>query len=77
MGRDLAPASGSERRRPRVVIVAPVHGFADVRVFQKEAITLAAHGYRVALLARPSGALGSTASRSTPYRDTEGDCSDS
>lgn len=35
-----------------VVVVAPVHYYDDVRVFQKEAKTLAANGYRVLLLAR-------------------------
>lgn len=36
----------------KVVIVAPVHPYDDVRVFQKEAKTLAKHGYEVTLLAR-------------------------
>ncbi len=32
--------------------MAPVHYYDDVRVFQKEAKTLSANGYRVLLLAR-------------------------
>ena len=40
-----------------VVVVAPVHYYDDVRVFQKEAKTLSANGYRVLLLARAENAL--------------------
>src|SRR5262245_62463499 len=36
----------------RVIIVAPVHIYDDVRVFQKEAKSLAANGYHVTLIAR-------------------------
>lgn len=36
----------------KVAIVAPVHCYNDVRVFQKEATTLASNGYEVILLAR-------------------------
>jgi glycosyltransferase involved in cell wall biosynthesis len=35
-----------------VVIVAAVHAWDDVRVYQKEACTLAAHGYNVTLIAQ-------------------------
>jgi glycosyltransferase involved in cell wall biosynthesis len=47
--------SGSHERRARVCIVAPVHAWDDVRVFQKQAITLAAAGYEVILLAQAPG----------------------
>lgn len=40
-----------------VVMVAPVHYYDDVRMFQKEAKTLAANGYRVLLLARAESPL--------------------
>ena len=40
-----------------VVILAPVHYYDDTRVFQKEAKTLAADGYRVLLLARAEHSL--------------------
>lgn len=40
------------KARGTVVVVAPVHWYDDVRVFQKEAKTLAENGYRVLLLAR-------------------------
>ncbi|HYX29716.1 MAG TPA: glycosyltransferase [Pyrinomonadaceae bacterium] len=36
----------------KITIVAPVHIYDDVRVFQKEAKTLAANGHRVSLIAR-------------------------
>ena len=36
----------------RVCIVAPVHAWDDVRVFQKQAVTLAAAGHEVVLLAQ-------------------------
>lgn len=40
----------------KVVIVAPVHRYDDVRVFRKEAVTLAAAGHEVVLYARtPDG----------------------
>lgn len=40
----------------KVVIVAPVHIYDDVRVFRKEAVTLAAAGHEVVLYARtPDG----------------------
>lgn len=40
----------------KVVIVAPVHAYDDVRVFRKEAVTLAAAGHEVVLYARtPDG----------------------
>jgi glycosyltransferase involved in cell wall biosynthesis len=35
-----------------ITIVAPVHIYSDVRVFQKEAKSLAANGYQVTLIAR-------------------------
>ena len=38
--------------RRRVCIIAPVHAWDDVRVFHKEAVTLAAAGYDVVLLAQ-------------------------
>lgn len=41
----------------KVVIVAPVHSYDDVRVFQKEAKTLASYGYKVTLLARTAKLL--------------------
>lgn len=49
-----APSSSDSvaRSRPRVVVIAPVHRYDDVRVFQKEAKTLARHGYEVRLLAK-------------------------
>jgi len=40
-----------------VLILAPVHFYDDVRVFQKEAKTLAANRYRVLLLARAERSL--------------------
>jgi len=36
----------------KIAIVAPVHCYNDVRVFQKQAITLAKEGYQIVLLAR-------------------------
>jgi glycosyltransferase involved in cell wall biosynthesis len=36
----------------KVCIIAPVHAWDDVRVFQKQAVTLASHGYQVTLLAQ-------------------------
>jgi len=42
----------------KVVIVTPAHPtYADVRVFQKEARTLAAHGYQVTLFAQAKGRM--------------------
>ena len=41
----------------KIVIVAPVHRYNDVRIFQKEAHTLADQGYKVILLARTSQPL--------------------
>ena len=42
----------------KVVIVTPAHQtYADVRVFQKEARTLAAHGYQVTLFAQAKGRM--------------------
>ena len=35
-----------------ITIVAPVHIYSDIRVFQKEAKSLAANGYQVTLIAR-------------------------
>ena len=40
----------------KVVILAPVHRYDDIRVFRKEAVSLAAAGYEVVLFARtPDG----------------------
>lgn len=50
----------------RVVIVAPVHQYDDTRVFQKEAKTLARHGYEVRLLARAPGPLEEDGVRIVP-----------
>lgn len=45
--------------RPKVVIASLAHpSYDDVRVFQKEARTLAAHGYAVTLYAQAPGRLG-------------------
>ena len=45
---------GNEPQAPsgRVCVVAPVHAWDDVRVFQKQAVTLAAAGHQVVLLAQ-------------------------
>lgn len=40
------------KKNKRVCILAPVHRFDDIRVFQKEAITLSERGYEVILIAR-------------------------
>lgn len=50
----------------RVIILAPVHDYDDVRVFQKEAKTLAAAGYEVRLLARAERALEEDGVRVVP-----------
>ncbi|MDX1405860.1 MAG: hypothetical protein R3192_15045, partial [Woeseiaceae bacterium] len=39
-------------KKEKVCVVAPVHVWDDVRVFQKEATTLARAGYRVTLIAK-------------------------
>ena len=39
----------------KITIVAPIHIYSDVRVFQKEAKTLAASGYQVTLIAKSDG----------------------
>lgn len=39
-------------RGKKVCILAPVHLYSDVRVYQKEARTLAGQGYRITILAR-------------------------
>lgn len=38
----------------KITIVAPVHPWDDVRVFKKQAVSLAAAGYKVTLIARAS-----------------------
>ena len=50
----------------KVVIVAPVHRYDDVRVFQKEAITLANSEYQVSLLARSDYSLNQNGVRVYP-----------
>lgn len=53
---DTKPGMNRVRsRRCRVCIVAPVHAWDDVRVFHKQAVTLAAAGYDVTLLAQGRG----------------------
>lgn len=45
----------------KVCILAPIHIWDDVRVFKKQAVSLASHGYEVSLIARmPDNIDGST-----------------
>ena len=54
---DSPRVNGREDTGTSVCIVAPVHDWDDVRVFQKEARTLADAGYRVSLIARSPSKL--------------------
>ncbi len=48
----------SRKNRVKIVIATPAHPtYADVRVFQKEARSLASHGYEVVLFAQAEGHL--------------------
>ena len=49
--------NGPQASLGRVCIVAPVHAWDNVRVFHKQAVTLAAAGYQVVLLAQAQGPL--------------------
>jgi glycosyltransferase involved in cell wall biosynthesis len=49
--------NGPQASPGRVCIVAPVHAWDNVRVFHKQAITLAAAGHQVVLLAQAQGRL--------------------
>ena len=39
-------------KKKKVCVVAPVHDWDDVRVYQKESCTLARAGYQITLIAR-------------------------
>ncbi len=59
VSRQRTPPSSPSAPRPKVVVVSPAHpSYDDVRVFQKEARTLAHHGYDVTLYAQAPGRLG-------------------